>query len=120
MWYFENIRDDRKQQVDKERSLTWEMAKNSRFWKQRMLTAAEKKVDYGEPLPELDEQFLAVWSRHYASIVSFINLVRRCWKLEPVMGSWRLDWQKLQGVTLVSTEHPSRAYFFRPSLSTLS
>ena len=97
------------------RSGAWmENSGDSEFWKNQM-RIAEMQVDYGEPLPEMDDRFLSVWAAHYASIVSLIQPQAPLLEIGSGYGILASGLGKITGASLFSTEHPSRSYFFRPA-----
>lgn len=71
------------------------------------------KIDYQEPLPELDRQFLRVWGRHYARILHFILKDQKMGRVLEVgigYGVLAVMLRRLYQCDIVATEHPSRGY----------
>ncbi|MBI5640420.1 MAG: class I SAM-dependent methyltransferase [Nitrospirae bacterium] len=71
------------------------------------------KVDYGEPLPELSEQFLEVWKRHYFRIMDLVpERIEKAEVLEIGIGFGVLAvlCRRFLNLPVTATEHPSRGY----------
>lgn len=73
------------------------------------------KIDYQEPLPELNQQFLQVWGKHYSRILHLVPKERERGKVLEVgvgYGVLAVMLRRLFHCDLVATEHPSRGYIY--------
>jgi SAM-dependent methyltransferase len=82
------------------------------FWKDLILEAS--RLDYGEPVPNVDDQFLKVWSSHYACIAAMASPRSRFLEIGAGYGVLAAGLGELAGGPVWATEHPSRSYLFRP------
>ena len=81
------------------------------FWSELIMKAAH--IDYGEALPELDDQFLSVWSSHYAHIAVMTKPKAPLLEIGTGFGVLASGLGQITRGDIWSTEHPSRAYLFR-------
>lgn len=83
------------------------------FWKEIMLKAS--KVDYGSPVPELDELFLSVWGAHYHAISRLTMPVSDFLEIGSGFGVLAAGMTTLSRRSCITVEHPSRPYFHSKS-----
>jgi SAM-dependent methyltransferase len=82
------------------------------FWKNLILEAS--RLDYGEPVPDVDDRFLEVWSSHYACIAAMASPRSGLLEIGAGYGVLAAGLGELTGGPVWATEHPSRSYLFRP------
>lgn len=73
------------------------------------------RIDYGEPLPEVNDLFLSVWADHYAVISTMADVRPPVLEVGSGFGILAAGIGEKSGGAIVATEHPSRAYLFRSS-----
>ncbi len=78
------------------------------FWHRLILEAS--KIDYGEPLPDLTDRFLSVWSRHYHRIASIASIQAPLLEIGAGYGVLAAGLAALSNGPVWATEHPSRKY----------
>jgi SAM-dependent methyltransferase len=81
----------------------------------RNLMLELSKIDYHEPLPALDDQFLKVWGKHYSKIIHLIPHDKKSLNVLEVgvgYGVLALMLRRLYKFNIVATEHPSRGYIY--------
>lgn len=81
------------------------------FWKN--LIAEASHLDYGEPLPKADDQFIAVWSDHYACISEIAEPKGCILEIGSGYGVLAVGLARISGHNVWTTEHPSRQYIFK-------
>ncbi len=93
--------------------------KDPAYWKALMLEAS--RIDYGEPLPQITEEFLTVWASHYARIASMTSPRPSLLEIGAGYGVLAAGLAQMAGGSVWATEHPSRRYLssssFREFLS---
>lgn len=67
----------------------------------------------GDPLPDLDKQFVSVWARHYANIAELHQPLGSVLEIGAGYGVLAAGLGQLQGASVIATEHPSRTYMSR-------
>ncbi len=67
-------------------------------------------IDFGEPLPELDEKFLRVWSTHYMKIAGIASVKSPLLEIGAGYGVLAAGLSLISGGRVWTTEHPSRSY----------
>lgn len=70
-------------------------------------------LDYGEPLPKIDDFFLKVWTNHYYRIARILPGMRMPEKILEIgigYGVLALLLRKVYHCSVFATEHPSRKY----------
>lgn len=82
--------------------------KDTFFWQKLILEAS--KIDYGEPLPNLDKTFLSVWSRHYHRITSLASIHAPLLEIGAGYGILAAGLAVQTSGPIWATEHPSRKY----------
>lgn len=70
-------------------------------------------LDYGSPLPELDKQFLSVWSSHYARIADMTVPGKTILEIGAGFGILAAGLGRIGGRKIWASEHPSRSYLFQ-------
>jgi 2-polyprenyl-3-methyl-5-hydroxy-6-metoxy-1,4-benzoquinol methylase len=78
------------------------------FWKELMQRVSE--IDFGEPLPQLDDKFVRVWSSHYAKIAGMTQVKPPILEIGTGYGVLAAGLGLISGGRVCSTEHPSRSY----------
>jgi hypothetical protein len=87
--------------------------KDPAYWKALMLEAS--RIDYGEPLPQITEEFLTVWASHYARIASMTSPRPSLLEIGAGYGVLAAGLAQVAGGSVWATEHPSRRYLSSPS-----
>lgn len=75
---------------------------------------AADQIDYGEPLPELTREFMAVWSRHYATIAGITLPQAPILEIGTGFGILAAGLGAIAGGAVFGAEHPTRNYLFNP------
>ncbi|WP_291322882.1 class I SAM-dependent methyltransferase [Desulfonatronospira sp.] len=83
---------------------------DKKYWKDIMLEAAE--IDFKEPLPVPDEEFLNVWSSHYAAVSRLTRPGNKILEMGTGYAVLAAGLGRQSGSRVLGLEHPSRAYFF--------
>lgn len=87
--------------------------KRPAHWKALMRKAS--RVDYGEPLPQITEEFFTVWASHYARIATMTPPKPSLLEIGAGYGVLASGLAQMAGGSVWTTEHPSRGYLYRPS-----
>lgn len=80
-----------------------------KFWKDIIIEAS--KIDYGAPVPAIDNLFLNVWADHYYRICSIAEPDSDFFEIGTGFGVLAVGLARLSGKKCFSVEHPSRSYF---------
>jgi SAM-dependent methyltransferase len=83
------------------------------FWQQMILKAA--KLDFREPMPEISDRFVEIWSRHYTKIGCMTNIQFPALEIGSGYGVLGPGLGLLTQQKIIATEHPSRGYLLNPS-----
>jgi SAM-dependent methyltransferase len=71
------------------------------------------KIDYGEPLPELNDFFVNIWTSHYQKIIDLLPQSKQGGKVLEIgvgFGITALLLKRFYNCSVIATEHVSRAY----------
>lgn len=85
------------------------------YWKRILLEAS--RIDFNDPLPELDDRFLDVWAAHYAAIAGLVRPGARILEMGVGYAVLAAGLGRLDGSFVLGLEHPSRSYFFSSEYS---
>lgn len=85
------------------------------YWKRILLEAA--RIDFHEPLPDLDDRFVNVWTAHYAAIAGLTRPGARILEMGTGYAVLAAGLGRLDGSFVLGLEHPSRSYFFSAEYS---
>ncbi len=86
-----------------------DQANSSKLWKNLIIELS--KIDYGDKIPELDDDFLKMWSAHYYAISKILMPNSDFLEIGTGFGVLATGISRLSGQRCFTVEHPSRSYF---------
>jgi len=81
------------------------------FWADLMHEMSE--IDYGESIPDLDDEFVSIWSSHYARIAGMAKPRSPILEIGAGYGVLAAGLAQVSDGHVWATEHPSRKYLFQ-------